>query len=504
MASFLGARVLSFPFDAAHRRDGRLPFYPNLRFGFDRRLGNGKKTRHVGSPPPSVASPTMKRDSLPDPNIKILKIARENFAQEISVRSDDKDVSLAKALLLVAAEDEAFMSLNHDMDAQSVRNEREVATDQFSGQLEVDCVEDMSLAGKSISGWLNELDVIAKQVEAELISRDIGCHLLEILEAVNFVLFESRSFKRFPVLVDSKFSYLHTVLSTGCGSNIMFSVIYVEVCQRLGVNIVGSKVGEDFLIWPQSGNSAVRFSLFVYLKTTKFILHLFEVSILAWFPCQKLNLRPKELFSIASGRSLFATINGKCVKDPRSMASEMDSTSVSRLDIATKRDIIGIALANLIRFYWKRASKANHGLMLTSPLKPVYPGNDKAGMGGILNIPLLRPQDLSSLKITIILGTSQEASLATDCSPQIIRLAIMASERLLILQPGNWTLRRDHGMLLYYSRRYAEAVQELSICMAFAPEEEAEILEPFVEKLHLLRLLSSWECLDQFGSVPIS
>ncbi|XP_074573247.1 uncharacterized protein LOC141829629 isoform X2 [Curcuma longa] len=288
------------------------------------------------------------------------------------------------------------MSLNRDMDVRSVWNEREVATDQFTGQLEVDCVEDISLAGKSISGWLNELDVIAKQVEAELISRDI---------------------------------------------DIMFSVVYVEVCQRLGVNIVGSKVGEDFLIWPQSGNSV-------------------------------------ELFSIASGRSLFATINGKCVKDPRSMASEMDSNSVSRLDIATKRDIIGIALANLIRFYWKRASKANHGLMLTSPLKPVYPGTNKAGMGGILNIPLLRPQDL--------------------------RLAIMASERLLILQPGNWTLRRDHGMLLYYSRRYAEAVQELSICMAFAPEEEAEILEPFVEKLHLLRLLSSWECLDQSGSVPIS
>lgn len=53
-------------------------------------------------------------------------------------------------------------------------------------------------------------------------------------------------------------------------------------------------------------------------------------------------------------------------------------------------------------------------------------------------------------------------------------------------------------------RRYVEAVQELSICMAFAPEEEAEILEPFVEKLHLLRLLSSWECLDQADSVPVS
>nr|ABR16894.1 unknown [Picea sitchensis] len=42
-------------------------------------------------------------------------------------------------------------------------------------------------------------------------------------------------------------------------------------------------------------------------------------------------------------------------------------------------------------------------------------------------------------------------------------------------------------MLLCYSRRYGEAVQELSICMAFATVEEAEILESFVEKLHLMR-----------------
>lgn len=47
------------------------PFVVAIRFGFDRRLRNGKKTRHVGSPPPSVASPTMKRDSLPDPNVKV-------------------------------------------------------------------------------------------------------------------------------------------------------------------------------------------------------------------------------------------------------------------------------------------------------------------------------------------------------------------------------------------------------------------------------------------------
>lgn len=34
----------------------------------------------------------------------------------------------------------------------------------------------------------------------------------------------------------------------------------------------------------------------------------------------------------------------------------------------------------------------------------------------------------------------------------LYRLAIMASERLLILQPHNWASRRDHGMMLYYNR----------------------------------------------------
>lgn len=50
-----------------------------------------------------------------------------------------------------------------------------------------------------------------------------------------------------------------------------------------------------------------------------------------------------------------------------------------------------------------------------------------------------------------------------------------------------------YNTALFTSREYGKAVQELSICMAFAPEEEAEILEPFVEKLHLLRLESSWK-----------
>ncbi|XP_043715448.1 uncharacterized protein LOC122663859 [Telopea speciosissima] len=393
---------------------------------YDRRW-NGKKTHRSLSPLAAAsAATTLYSSEARDSHFyqEVLKAAREKFTQEISFQSMDKDVTLAKALLYVAAEDEAFMAFNQDMDALSLMNERRNSSVSIQAK-GWDSLEDIPLAGKSISEWLSELDAIAKEVEAELVSRDIGCHLVEVLEAVNLVLFESRGFKRLPLLLDSKFSYLHMVLSSGCGSAILLSIIYIEVCQRLGINIVGSRVGEEFLIWPQTGN-------------------------------------PEELFKVSSGHSLFAIVNGRCVEDPRSKASDLNSSSLLGLDVATNRDIIGISLANLMRLHWKRSSRMNHGLMLTSPLRPVNGKNGNSGKIDGSKVPLLRPQDL--------------------------RLAIMASERLLILQPHNWALRRDHGMLLYYNRKYGEAVQELSICMAFAPVEEAEVLEPFVEKLHLLRL----------------
>lgn len=131
-----------------------------------------------------------------------------------------------QALLFVAAEDEAFMSFNRNMDARSILNERRDAPFTFDTNSERNGLEAIPLAGKSISWWLNELDVIAKEVEAELVSRDIGCHLAEVLEAVNVVLFQSRGFKRHPLLVDSKFSYLHTVLSSGNGSGNASFLLY--------------------------------------------------------------------------------------------------------------------------------------------------------------------------------------------------------------------------------------------------------------------------------------
>lgn len=79
-------------------------------------------------------------------------------------------------------------------------------------------VDGIPLAGRKIFEWLNELDTLTKEVEAELFSREIGCHLVEVLDAMNIVLFQIKGFRRSPVIVDPKFSYLHSVLSSGCGS----------------------------------------------------------------------------------------------------------------------------------------------------------------------------------------------------------------------------------------------------------------------------------------------
>ncbi|GAA0145847.1 hypothetical protein LIER_05941 [Lithospermum erythrorhizon] len=387
----------------------------------------------------SAMAKTQSSSSRAELYLEVRKAARERYTAEISFQSKDKDISLAKALLYIAAEDEAFSAIKQEMDAQSFRSERR-GMSLPNDALEWDSIESMPLSGKNINEWLAEIDTIAEEVKAELVPREIGCDLIEVLDAVNLVLFESRGFKRLPLPLASKCAYLHSVLNSGHCSAILFSIIYIEVCRRLNLTILGSRVGEDFLIWPQTGY-------------------------------------PEKLFKVTSGNSIFKVVNGSCVEDPRSKASDINSNTLSGLEIASNRDIIGIALANLIRLHWKRASRSNHGLMLTSPLRSVHIDNDKFSNCDGSKVPLLRPQDL--------------------------RLAIMASERLLVLQPHNWALRRDHGMMLYYRRDYAEAVQELSICMAFAPEEEAEVLEPFIEKLHLLQLESSWKSLGQKGRLIV-
>ncbi|XP_060179684.1 uncharacterized protein LOC132609633 isoform X3 [Lycium barbarum] len=340
--------------------DGRVGCWIGNEKGKWNKLATRTKAPNLGmsiSPMASYSALTETRcSSLAKFYEEVLKDAREKFTQEISFQSKDKDISLAKTLLCVASEDEAFMAFNREMDAYSLQNERR-STSLPSDNLDWKHVESMLLGGKNMSEWMAELDSIAREVEAELVPRDIGCHFVEVLDAVNVVLFKSRGFKRSSVIVDSKCSYLHSVLSSGYCSAILLSVIYIEVCRRLNLTIVGSRIGEEFLIWPQTGN-------------------------------------PEELFKVTSGHSLFGIVNGKCVNDPRSKASDIDSNSLSGLEIATNRDIIGIALANLMRIHWKRASRANHGLMLTSPLRSVDNSDEKYKKTDASSVPLLRPQDL--------------------------------------------------------------------------------------------------------------
>jgi len=60
---------------------------------------------------------------------------------------------------------------------------------------------------------------------------------------------------------------------------------------------------------------------------------------------------------------------------------------------------------------------------------------------------------LSSIAIVILALEDKLPFMHTKLNHRILhRLAVMASERLLILQPHNWALRRDHGMMLYYNR----------------------------------------------------
>ena len=128
-------------------------------------------------------------------------------------------------LLYVAAEDEAFLAFNREIDICSAHNEGRDTSLLCDGKGREN-VEAMSMADKNINEWLAELDAISREVEAELVSRDIGCHLAEVLEAVNKVLFESRGFRRSAVIVDPKCSYLHSALSSGCASGILSPILY--------------------------------------------------------------------------------------------------------------------------------------------------------------------------------------------------------------------------------------------------------------------------------------
>lgn len=370
-------------------------------------------------------------------NEAVLKQARLQFSEEVAFRKQDQEVSLVKALLLISAEDEAFMSLNREKDRVAARTEGRNFPELQTEACGAD-VDGFPIAGKTMSMWLARFDFLAREVGEVLASKGGYTKPAEVLKAVSTVLYEIQGFKRAVTDLDTRSHYLHLVMTLGSGSGILLCIIYMEVCRRLGVTVRGAEVGDELLMWPLVDNLQECFEPFDGGKS--------------WF----LELLAFQHQLHLLGSSMKALANG--------------STARPTLKFASNRDIVGMSLSSLKDLHWKDACKARPGFALTDPLHPLVYANG-------------RLVDHTELAVGALLR------------PRNLRLALMASERLLLLQPHNWVLRRDHGLLLYHSRRYGEAVQELSICTAFAPTIEAQMLEHFVEKLHLLRIESSWSSL---------
>lgn len=369
-------------------------------------------------------------------NEVVLKQARLRFREEVAFRKQDQDISLAKAMLLISAEDEAFISLNREKDRLAACSE---GRDLPGSRVEASGAtsDGLLLAGKSMSMWLSRFDFLAKEVR-DILAVKGNCHKpVEVLRAVHTVLFELEDFKRSVTDLDPKSFYLHLTMTLGSGSGLMLSVIYMEVCRRLDITMKGAKVGSEILIWPLVENMQECFEPFGGGKS--------------WF---------LDVIAVQHQSHLLDSILG-------GLSHGSSVPLMPTMKIASNRDIVEMALTNLKNLHWKDACKARPGFTLTDPLHPLLYANG-------------RLVDHTELAVGALLR------------PHNLRLALMASERLLLLQPHDWSLRRDHGLLLYHSRRYGEAVQELSICMAFAPTLEAQMLEHFVEKLHLLRAESSW------------
>lgn len=72
-----------------------------------------------------------------------------------------------------------------------------------------------------------------------------------MLESVNEVLFQRHGYRRFrgPLLPSAY--VLHLVLETGLGCPILLGLVYMEVCQRLGLEMEGMVLEDYFVVWPK-------------------------------------------------------------------------------------------------------------------------------------------------------------------------------------------------------------------------------------------------------------
>eukprot|EP00250_Pteridium_aquilinum_P017642 c23717_g1_i11 orf=866-2035(+) len=295
-------------------------------------------------------------------NETILKKARLDFSEEVAFGKPDQEISLVKALLLISAEDEAFMSLNREKDRLAAHTEgRNFSESQTEG-----CgadVEGFPIAGRTMPMWLDRFDFLAKEVKEILDSKGSTAKPVEVFRTVGTVLFEIQGFKRAVTDLDTKSFYLHLVLTLGSGSGMLLCIIYMEVCRRLGVSVKGAEVGDELLMWPLVENFQECYEHYDGGKS--------------WFLELLAFHHPTHLFGSNLGPSTHGSFTSPMLK------------------LASNKDIVGIVLAKLKNLHWKDACKSRPGFALTDPLYPLVYANGRLADHTELAVgALLRPRNL--------------------------------------------------------------------------------------------------------------
>lgn len=126
--------------------------------------------------------------------------------------------------LLIAAEDEAFLSMNNQKDLMAVQQEGRMPV--VSSPPKTTTVfgkgggaAGLHLGGIPLSDWLAKFDHLSRQVEAHLGSNANERTTVAILKSMNTVIFKLLGFTRKTYLsTDSRSFYLQHVLNHGCAS----------------------------------------------------------------------------------------------------------------------------------------------------------------------------------------------------------------------------------------------------------------------------------------------
>lgn len=138
---------------------------------------------------------------------------------------------LLQGALLISAEDQAFIYLNREMDSLAKQNETSnIAISSASAEVTKHTDAHALVFGSlNVAGWMEKLDPLLVEVEAQLRDNEGRGQPLQILKAVNSVLFKKLGFNRTHSTRDPSASYMDHVLSLRSGSGIEASPLLWEI-----------------------------------------------------------------------------------------------------------------------------------------------------------------------------------------------------------------------------------------------------------------------------------